>query len=169
MTRGVFAGVFFAMMLAASPAFAQKIGVVDLEKAIADTKDGKTALAKLEGLTKAKQKELDQLQNDAKKLNDELEAQMSVLREDQKRSKLQELQKKGLELQDFAMKGQQALEDEKAKLLKPILDRMKKILAKIGKDENFTVILHQQAALYVNPAQDLTEKITEQYNAGGGK
>ena len=48
--------LIFALMMVASPAFANKLCVVDFQKAIADTNEGKAAQRKLDDMTSSKRK-----------------------------------------------------------------------------------------------------------------
>ncbi len=81
-----------AFVAVALPANAQtvKIGLVDVQRAVITVKDGVAVKGKLERLLKQKQNEFDKMQEDVKKLKDELETQMSTMREELRRQKMQE-------------------------------------------------------------------------------
>lgn len=170
MIRALFAPIVLGALLVAGSASAQtKFGFVDMQKALSQVQDGKNAKAKLEGKLKAKQKDFDRMQDDVKRLKDELESQGAMMKEDLKRQKFQEYQKKMVELQEFYLGNQKELQEEEAKLTKPILERMDRIVKKIGKEDNFTLIFHEPAVLYGSPSIDLTDRVIREYNAGAGK
>ncbi|HOU52705.1 MAG TPA: OmpH family outer membrane protein [Myxococcota bacterium] len=153
------------------PSFAQaiKIGFVDLQAALAQTTEGKAIKAKLERLLQQKQKDFDKMQEEVKRLKDELESQGAMMREDLRNKKLQEYQRKMVELQEFYMNNQKELQEEEARLVKPLMDRFEKVLAQLGKDEGFTVIFPAATILWGQPALDLTQRLVQMINAGAGK
>jgi outer membrane protein len=146
-----------------------KMGYVDLQKALTQVSEGKAAKDKLEKRVKAKQVEFDKMQDDVKRLKDELETQGAMMKDELKRQKIQDYQRKLMELQDFYLGNQKELAEEEAKLTKPILERFEKILRKLGKDEGYTLIVEKAAVVYAGPQVDLTERLIKEFNAGGGK
>jgi len=161
---------FAAVGLVATRVEAQvKIGVVDLQRALQSVNDGKKAKEKLEAEVKKRQKSFDKMQDDVKKLKDELEKQISVMSEDVKRKKLEEYQRKLMEVQDYYLNNQRELAEMEAQLTRPILDRFHRILQEIGAKEKYTVILDRQAAVYWEAGTDLTDRLIQEYNAGKGK
>jgi len=153
------------------PAFAQtvKIGFVDLQAALAQTTEGKAIKAKLERLLQQKQKDFDKMQEEVKRLKDELESQGAMMREDLRNKKLQEYQKKMVELQEYYMNNQKELQEEEARLVKPLMDRFEKVLAQLGQAEGFTIILPAATIIYGQPSLDLTQRLVQMINAGAGK
>lgn len=158
-------------LFAAAPAHAQtmKIAYVDLQQALSETNDGKVIKAKLERLLKDKQREFDKMQDDVKRIKDEIETQGAMMKEDLRRTKMQDYQKKMVDLQEFYMGNQKELADEEAKLTKPLLDRFEKVLKQIGKDEGYTLILPSAAVVYGQPSLDLTRQLVSMINSGAGK
>ena len=146
-----------------------KVAWVDLQKALTQVSDGKAAKAKLEKLVKGKQGEFDKKQDDVKRLKDELETQGAMMKEDLKRQKVQDYQRKLMELQDYYMNNQKELAEEEQKLTKPILERFERILQKLGKDEGYTMIIEKAAVVYATPAVDLTARLIKEFNSGAGK
>jgi len=159
-----------AVVLSGAPAFAQaKLGFVDMQKALISVQEGKAAKAKLDKAVKEKQREFDKMQDELKKMKDDLEQQAALMKEDLKRQKLQEYQKRLMELQDFYMANQRDLAEEEGKLTKPIFERFDKIIKKIGKDEGYTLVVEKAAVVYASGSIDLTDKLIKEFNAGGGK
>ncbi len=156
--------------LVAVPAMAQaRIGVVDLQRALQSVNDGKKAKDKLEKEVKKRQKDFDRMQDDLKKLKDELEQKMAVMTEEVKRQKLQDYQRRLMEVQEYYLNNQRKLAEMEAELTRPIFERFHRILQEIGAKEKFTVILDRQAVVYADAATDLTERLIQEYNAGKGK
>lgn len=156
--------------LTALPAWAQvKIGVVDLQRALQSVNDGKKAKEKLEKEVQKRQKDFDRMQDDLKKLKEELEQKIALMPEDQKRKKLEDYQRRLMEVQDYYLNNQRELAEMEANLTRPIFERFNRILQEIGAREKFTVILDRQAVHFSEAATDLTERLIQDYNAGKGK
>lgn len=170
MNRRIATLVAVAVAFSATSALAQnKIGYVDLQKALMSVNEGKKAKAKLEKRVVAKQKEFDKKQNDLKRLKDELEQQAAIMKDDLKRQKVQEYQRRLMELQDYYINNQKELADAEGKLTRPIFERFERILQEIGAKGNFTVILEKNATIYFSPEIDLTGRLIRDFNAGKGK
>src|SRR5262245_58114190 len=94
---------FSALVPEKSAAQATKIAVVDLQRAITETEDGRKAKEKLKKVFDGRQKELDKKQQELKKLKDELEQQKNVLSRDALEAKVESYQKRLVELQQVYM------------------------------------------------------------------
>lgn len=162
--------VVVLVVLFGCPLFAQvKVGFVDLQKALMTVEEGKQAKAKLEKQVQAKQKEFDKMQDDLKKMKDELEQQGAMMREDLRRQKIQDYQKKLMELQDYYLNNQREIQEAEAKALKPIFERFDRILKKIGKEGGYTIIFEKAAVVYADPGVDLTDRLIKEFNQGAEK
>lgn len=170
MTKATGSLVVIALMFCAATARAQvKIGYVDLQKALMSVNEGKKAKDKLEKRVKAKQKEFDKKQNELKRLKDELEQQAAIMKDDLKRQKVQDYQRRLMELQDYYINNQKELAAAETKMTQPIFERFERILQVIGAKDNFTVILEKSATVYFSPEVDLTGRLIRDFNAGKGK
>ncbi len=158
--------------LTSGRAFAEvKIAVVDLQRAINETEDGRQAKAKLKKLFEKRQVELDQKQNQLKKLKDDLEKQKDVLKKDVLNKKLQDYQKQFVELQTTYVDYQKELAQKEGEMTKGIVSRMEEILRRLGQSKGYTLILERTEAgiVWVPSNMDLTDTVIQKYNAGEGK
>ena len=148
-----------------------KIGVVDISRALAETEDGRKAKAKLKELFDSRQKSLDKQKNDLMVMKESVEKQASVLSQDVLAKKSQELQKAFASLQTTYMEFQKELAAKEAELTKDILERMERIVRRIGQKEGYALVLDRNEAgvVYVPTSYDLTDILIQEYNAGGGK
>lgn len=160
-------GLFLAIGLTATHAFAQKIAYVDLQRALLEVEDGKKAKAKLKKEFDNKQSELDKKQAAVKKMKDDLEAGAMMMTEDAKRGKAMELQKQMYELQQLYLQLQGDLSQKEAEATKKIFDRMGKIIEQIGKEKKYDLILEksESSVLYALPTMDITSDLIKRYNA----
>jgi outer membrane protein len=148
-----------------------KLGYVDLQRALMEVNEGKSAKKQLEKMKSDRQKKLDVRQNELRDLQKNLEAQQAFMQEDVRRQKKQEFAQRLQELQATYLNLQKELAAEEAKLTKGIYDRMGRILGKIGEKQGYTMILEksQSSVLWAPRHLDLTNDLIRRYNAGQGK
>lgn len=165
-----------SLMSAASTAEAQemKIGVVDLQRAMNETEEGRRAKSRLKTLFDRHQKKLDEAQEELKKMGEQLEAQKNVLSEAVLRERYAAYQQKLAELQQTYYESQQELAAKEAEYTQKILERMQAILRRIGQAEGFTLIVevNEGGVIFAPNHLDLTDRVIQRYNAenpvGGG-
>ena len=151
-----------------------KIGVVDLQRAINETEDGRQAKRRLKKLFDERQKSLDEKQESLKAQKESLERQQDVLSEDALRKKAEEFQTEVMELQNEYMQYQQELSAKESELTQKILEKMQQILRRIGQTEGYTLIIeaNEGGVVWVPSNLDLTDVLIQQYNRqakqGGG-
>jgi len=158
--------------LAPSEANAQaaKIAVVDLQRAINETEDGRKAKDRLKKLFESRQQGLDKKQQELKKLKDELDTQKNVLSRDALETKVESYQKQLVELQQVYVEYQRELAEKEGELTKGIVERMERILRRIGQTDGYSMIVERGEAgvIYVPTNLDLTDVVIQRYNAGEG-
>jgi outer membrane protein len=144
-----------------------KIGVVDLQRAMNETEDGRRAKRRLKTLFDKRQKELDGLQEELKKMGEQLEAQKNVLAENVLRERYALYQQKLAELQQLYMESQRELAAKEAEFTQQILERMQAILRRIGQTEGFTLIVeaNEGGVVFAPTHLDLTDRVIQRYNA----
>ena len=153
-----------------------KIAVVDLQRALNETEDGRQAKARLKRLFRRRQQTLDKQQNQLKKMKEDIERQQNVLSKDALAKRLEEYQKAFIELQSTYVEYQRELAEQEARLTKRILERMQEILRRIGQSEGYTLIVeaNEGGVVWVPSNLDLTDQVIQRYNSnpagnsGGG-
>jgi outer membrane protein len=163
-----------ALLLASfSPSvFAQvRIAVVDMQRALNETQDGRRAKAQLKRLFKRRQQALDAKQNELKKMKESIEKQKNVLSRDALQKRLEEYQQAFVELQTTYVEYQRELAQKEAQLTKGILERMQGILRRIGQSENYTMIVERNegGVVWAPSSLDITDDLIQRYNAGEGR
>ncbi len=152
---------------AAPDLYAQtNIAVVDLQRAMNETEDGRRAKARLKRLFKRRQQELDSRQNELKKMKEDIERQQEILSKDALAKRLEEYQKAFIELQSTYVEFQRELAEQEARLTKRILERMQEILRRIGQTEGYTLIVeaNEGGVVWVPSNLDLTDQVIQRYN-----
>jgi len=168
----------FVLANTASTVVAQvKIGVVDLQRAINETEDGRQAKRRLTKLFEERQKKLDAAQESLKAQKASIERQQDVLSEDALKKKVEKYQEDLMALQTEYVDYQRELSTAEAELTKKILDKMQGILRRIGQTEGYTMIIeaNEGGVVLVPTNLDLTDVLIQRYNSqakksgGGGK
>ncbi len=155
-----------SLVLAASLVHAAeaKIGYVDMQKAIQSTAAGKKAKTELEGEFNKKKKELEKKEADLKKMSEDLERKKSVLSEEILTKKQAEFQEEMLKYRDVVGKSQIEIQKKERDLTAPILEKMKKIIAKVAKEKGYSMVLeNNQMVLFANSDADLTDEVIKTY------
>lgn len=157
--------IVLSMLLTASLAQAEaKIGFVDMQKAIQSTSAGKKAKTELESDFNKKKKELEKKEADLKKMGEDLEKKKSVLSEEALGKKQAEFQEEMLKYRDVVGKSQIEIQKKERELTAPILDKMKKVIAKLAKDKGYTMVIeNSQMVLYATSDADLTEEVIKAF------
>ncbi len=151
----IFTGVVTAN--ASDPGF--KVGFVDLERTLYETKVGKSASAKFDTARKDKQKELDRRQKKLQKEAAQLEKQQQILKPDVFAGKRRALEKQYMEVQQLFVKLERDLAGERAKLIQGILKKAAPLIKDIAKKEGFTMIVDRSAVLWASDLFDITPKV----------
>jgi outer membrane protein len=147
-----------------------KVGYVDMQRAVAETEDGRKAKAQLKKVFDQKQKELDEQQEDFKKAKEDLDKKRSLMAADKIREKEEELAKKFEKVQQSYLRHQKDLQEKEGEAMQKILERMQRIIGGIAQSENFTMIFDrgQAGLIFAKPHLDLTNELIRRYNAGEG-
>ena len=141
-----------------------KIGVVNLQRAVGETKEGKQAEAKLRAYKKRKEAELNRKLKQFYKKEQELRKAWSVLKETEKRKRAMTSRKKFEALQKEYIQAERHLLKLKAKEMLRIQKKLNVIIAKIAKRDKFDYIFNNAAVLWAPRHVDLTNMVIRAFN-----
>ncbi len=162
------AAVLFSLSAPAAHA-EDRIGVVDLQRALNEVEEGAAAKKALKTEFDNKQKTLDNKQNELKKLKDELDAQSTMMTPEKKAERVADLQKKLLEVQQLYMSLQQDLSKREGEATAAIFQKMGVILGQMGAEQGFSAIVEKTAVPFFKPSLDVTNELIRRYNDSYGK
>ncbi len=151
-----------------SGAAAQKIGVINIQAAIAGTSEGKQAAAELQSEFAPRQTELANLQKQIEDVRTRLQTGQTTLSDDEKAR----LAREGDQLTRTLQRKQQDDQDDSNEATQEVVQRigrkMMDILDKYAKDGGYSVILDtssQQTPVLYNASQiDVTQEIIRLYD-----
>ncbi len=156
----------FSFQLTAGAAETLKIGVLDLQRCIQESNEGKRIA---EGLQKKQSEMVEELRKKEQELRDmasDIEKQSLMLSSDAKESKQKELEKKQ---RDYSYSVQYTREDmQKAETDAriAILSVLSGVVETIAKNKNFDLITEKAngGVLFVSEALDITDEIIAELN-----
>jgi outer membrane protein len=168
-----FAGFALNMMSPAPAAHAdaEKIGYVDMQKAIQETSEGKKAKKDLEKEFNAKKGDLQKKEADLKKMDEDLRKKSSALSDEVRAKKMQELQTEAMKFQREVSESQANIQKKERELTQPILEKLQSSLEKIAKDGGYTMIFEkgEQSVLYAKKDLDLTDNLVKEFEKNSDK
>ncbi len=143
-----------------------KIGYVDLVRAMAECEAGKKAQDQLKKDLEKSEARLRQQRDRVEKLKEELEKKGMVLREEERDALGQDYRQS---LRDFERRYKDAEEDLKIKdrqLTSRIMVQLQQIVAELGEQGAYTVILegNNTVVLYGKQDIDLTDQVIQEHN-----
>ena len=165
MRRSLVAALLAGLMMA-STAFAaaeERIGTVDLQRAVTESREGEVARADLLKKTEQLNAELKLLLAEAEKMRAELEKESGKLAADEREEKQRQLQKKAREFQLRQAEAQEELKQLESAALKKIVARFGALLTQIGADGDYAAILDRKSGVfYAGKKTDVTPLLIQQ-------
>ena len=162
--------VSFALT-ASSPAHAEgagvRVGVVDVQRAVAQTEDGLRAQATLKKLFESRQQQLDAKQKDLQRQKEEIDKQSRVLSKEALQKRVDEWQKQMIDLQQIFLEYNKELEKKQKELTEPVIEKVMAIIKRIATTENVDIVIDKNTTAYVRSDLDLTDRAIQAYNSGG--
>lgn len=171
-----FATVIVAVMMVLPAARAQtgstvapaKVGILNVQAAIASTEEGKQAATQLQAQFAGRQAELEQLSKDIDDLRTRLRNGASTLSDDEKARLAQQGDQKSRMLQ----RRQQDLQDDGQEAQRDVFDRigrkMVTILDRYAKDNAYALVVDSSAqsttVVYAAPQVDITQEVVRLYD-----
>ena len=158
------------LLAQAAPAPAgNKVAIVNIQDAIANTNEGKKELDALQQRFSPKQAELKTQNDDVENLKKKLQADSDKLNDDARSTRVKEIEVKQKSLQrnfeDAQNEFQQAEQEVVNRLGKKMLD----VLEKYAKANGYAMVLDvsnpQTPVLYASPGANITKELVDAYNA----
>ncbi|HYK05638.1 MAG TPA: OmpH family outer membrane protein [Thermoanaerobaculia bacterium] len=163
--------VTMAVAALATPMFAQntpaRVAVIDVQKVLTQSTTGKAAYEKLKAMQEERVAKAKQLDEDARKLDTEINTKRISLSED----KLAELQKqladKRIAIQRYAQDADREIGEARDRELQALEARIKPVIDGIGKEMGLAAIFNkfESGLVYASDAIDITETVIQRFNA----
>lgn len=159
---------FFGVLLLSFNAFAagDKIGFVDFQKALNESKAGVAAKVELEKEGGKLADELDEKQKVLKKLNDEIEKKRAAWSKETLDKNIKSFQVKLEAFQADANKKREALNSKKVSSETKIIEDLKELVAETAEKKGYTVVLEKSAGgvMYFDAENEITSIVIQAYD-----
>ncbi|HUQ93556.1 MAG TPA: OmpH family outer membrane protein [Bryobacteraceae bacterium] len=148
-----------------------KVGIININAAIASTKDGQKALTELETKFAPRKKELERKQQGIQGLQAQLQKGGTVLSEDQKRRLMTDIDSQTKSYNRDLQDASEELEQEQQKIFQELGGKMMAVIDKHAKEKGFALVIdvssQQTPVLYAASEVDMTKDIIESYDKAG--
>ena len=143
-----------------------KIGYVDINRVINESKAGKEIKRQFVEYMNSVQSQLKALQEEINKLREEIQTKGKFMDEETLKKKRLELERKMSDYKILYQDAQRELRQRDQQASEKVMGMLKKIIERIGKKEGFTIILEktQSAILYASPKIDLTDEVLKAFD-----
>ena len=146
-----------------------KIAIVNLQYALNNTAAGKQAKTALESEGEQKKKQLELLESDLKKMQEEIQKQKLVLSESALQEKTNTLRQKYGELQQKAIDFEKELKRKESENIEKILVGLREVVSSIASKSGYLYVLEnsQGTVVYTDPnaVTDITDEVIAAYNS----
>lgn len=160
--------LLMAVVLACGTALAQgKIGVINLQGALASTKDGQKAQQELDGRMQPRKKELEGKQLEIKKLQDDLQKGGAAMSDAAKAEITRNIDTKTKAYNRSLEDAQTELQGEQQRVVEELGQKLMVVVDKYAKDNGFTLVLDanpQSPIVFASPTIDITQAVIDLYD-----
>ncbi|HYP12764.1 MAG TPA: OmpH family outer membrane protein [Bryobacteraceae bacterium] len=161
-------------LAATSAAYAQaaaapsKVGIIHIQQAVINTRDGKVAAKALEEKSAPKKKQLEQAQAEIAALRDKYAKIGSVGSEEEKRKLQMDIDARTKSFNRDVEDAQQDLDAEQNRVLGELLGRMQAVIDKYARDNGYSLILdispQNTPVVFVANGIDITQDVVALYD-----
>ncbi|MBC8071404.1 MAG: OmpH family outer membrane protein [Deltaproteobacteria bacterium] len=144
----------------------QKVAVVDVQRCLLDTKEGKKAKGELEKAFAKGQTKIDKKAGELQKRMQDLQAKASMLSENELRKRQEEVMRGQQELEQLGYELQEDVAEKEALLTEKIYKNVSTIVKQLALEDGVQVVLvrSEMTVIYVDPRLDLTNRVIVRYD-----
>ena len=144
----------------------ERLAIVEVQRCIMETKEGKRAKKELEKTFARGQARIDRKAKDLQKRLADLQAKAPMLSQAELQKRGMELQQAQAELEELGAKLQQEVMEKEALLTEKIYGRVSEIVEQMALEEKIEVVLvrSEMTVLWASPRLDLTNRVIVRYD-----
>lgn len=144
----------------------ERIALVDVQRCIMETKEGKRAKKDLEDTFAKGQARIERKAKDLQKRLTDLQAKAPMLSQAELQKRQEELMRSQAELEQLGAELQQEVMEKEALLTEQIYTRVSDIVQQIALEEKLQVVLvrSEMTVLWADPKLDLTNRVIVRYD-----
>ena len=141
-----------------------KIGVIDIQRIMKESRAAKNARAVLLKDVEQKRKMLNDKQNEVQAIEEELKAKGKDMTPQARKEKTDNLADEIKELKRLKSDLEEELKKKERELTRRLLIEIRTIVVEYRKKEKFTIILEKRSVVASDEAIDITDKILQLYD-----
>ena len=158
-----------AQATAAGASTGNKVGIVSIQDAIANTNEGKKELDALQQKFAPRQAALQTQNDELENVKKQLQAQSDKLSDEERNSRVRAATEKQKTLQRNAEDFQNEVQTAEQEILNRLGKKMLDVMEKYARDNGYAVVMDvsnpQTPVLYANPQTNITKNLIDAYNA----
>jgi len=166
--------VTMAVAALATPMFAQtapaRVAVIDVQKVLTTSTAGKAAYEKLKVLQEERIAKAKTLDDEAKKLEQEIGTKRLSLAEDKLAEMQKQLADKRIAIQRYAQDADREIGEARDRELQALEAKIKPVIDGIGKEMGLAAIFNkfESGLVYASDAIDITSAVIQKFNEASG-
>jgi outer membrane protein len=143
-----------------------RVGVIDLQRCLQESTEGKRATELLKRKKAELQRKLDKKQQELFELRREFEKQSMMLSMDAQENKRKAVERKARELEYYLQDLNEEMVRAQDREKKRIFDELGTVIEDIGSEGGYAIILERRggAVLYWNKTVDITDRVIKAYD-----
>ncbi len=153
--------VFFANLAYAE---GNKIGTIDMNKVMNESKQGKSIQATMNKIYQEKQTEAEKYYQKIKTLSDQISAETPAMKADAKSKLMKQYQQATQELKKFEDSADNELQTKKASLVRPMQEALIVMINEYAKKNGFDFIIVREALVFAPDNMDITQAILDEFD-----
>lgn len=163
----MFARLFAVLFLlsVSFPAFAGKIAIVDFQRAVTETEEGKSAQKKLDTMYASRKAEIERLQGELQRQVTDYQQRALILSESARAEEEKKLAAQQQKFESTYTQYQQEMQQTYYTLLQDLDNKMRALVDKIAKEKGFDLVVDRAAVVYHGgETVDMTDELIRRYN-----
>lgn len=159
------------MLLISAPALAGGVAIVDFQRAVMETTEGKSAQERLDTMYSSKRADIDTMRTQLEKDLKDYQSRALILSDDARAQAEKDLMTKQQRFEQTYMAYQQEMQQTYYTLLSDLDEKMRALTEKIAKEKQYDVVLDRAVVVYFGgETVDMTDDLIKRYNtANPGK
>lgn len=159
-------GLMVALLSSQAYAAEFKVAVIDMQKSIQSSEEGKKARGELETAFNKRKKELQAEEAALKKMQEEFQKKQSALSDSAKQQKQKEMQERFVKYQEMLQRSQGEIQKKEQEMSEPIVKKIRVVVADVAKKRGYSMVIekNENVVIYNQDSDDLTDDVIKQIN-----
>ena len=154
----------FSLSIVAGSALDAKIAVLDLQKAIQESDQGRKKRDELEKEARQHHERFQKRQREITEKMENLQKRQQALSAEVFQRREVEINQEWMQLQAEAREANIAIQQKEMRAMEPLIDGLSKVAEKVAKEKEKTIVIELQAVVWADSALDITDEVLKRFN-----